>query len=120
MWVGRRWSVVAWVRAGTFDLLLPADAESAVTSRLALGPVDALKVAHHGSADDGLGALLARLRPAVAAIPVGRGNTYGHPASSTLAALRAVPNVLRTDLHGTVRLRVAGERITVERTGPRR
>ena len=90
-------------------MLLPADAESDVTGPLELPRVEALKVAHHGSADPGLPALLARTQPAFAAIEVGRGNTYGHPTPTTLAALRAaVPRVVRTDRDGTVRLRVRG------------
>jgi competence protein ComEC len=76
--------------------------------------VEAMKVSHHGSADPGLPAVLARLRPDVAAIEVGAGNDYGHPASSTLDALRAaVPRVYRTDRDGTVVLRVSGGRMTV-------
>ena len=55
-----------------------------------------------------------RLRPQVAAIEVGAGNDYGHPAPSTLAALRAVPHVYRTDRDGTVVLRVSGGRMRVE------
>jgi competence protein ComEC len=85
-------------------VLLPADAESDVLSRLDLAAVDVLKVSHHGSADAGLAQVLARVRPQVAVIPVGRGNPYGHPAPSTLRALRDVPAVLRTDRDGTVRL----------------
>ena len=50
------------------------------SARLDLGPVDVLKVSHHGSADPGLPALLQRLRPRLAAIEVGRHNVYGHPA----------------------------------------
>ncbi len=105
------------MRCGTFDLLLPADAESNVTAGLRLPRVEALKVAHHGSADTGLPALLERVRPSVAAIEVGRSNTYGHPAASTLAALRAVPEVVRTDRDGTVRLRVSGSAMRLEREG---
>jgi competence protein ComEC len=109
-------AVVALARLGTFDLLLTADAESDVTAALRLPPVDVLKVAHHGSADIGLPALLARLHPTVAAIEVGRHNDYGHPAASTIAALRAaVPTVVRTDLDGTVRLRVTGNTMRLER-----
>jgi competence protein ComEC len=109
-------AVVARAEAGAFSLLLTADAESDVTAPLNLQPVDALKVAHHGSADAGLPALLARLHPRVAAIEVGRRNTYGHPAPATLAALkRAVPTVVRTDRDGTVRLHVLGRRMWVER-----
>jgi competence protein ComEC len=84
--------------------LLTADAESDVLGRLPLRGVDVLKVSHHGSADPGLPALLARLHPRVAGIEVGARNTYGHPAPSTLAALAAVPVVVRTDRDGTVRL----------------
>ena len=109
-------AMVAHVALGEFDLLLPADAESNITGALELPDVEALKVAHHGSADEGLPAQLRRLRPEFAAIEVGKGNTYGHPRASTLAALRAVPTVTRTDRHGTIRLRVAGGRMRVERS----
>jgi competence protein ComEC len=108
---------VAHLAVGAFDLLLTADAESDVTGPLALPEVEALKVAHHGSADPGLPALLARLHARVAAIEVGRHNSYGHPAPSTLAALRSVPTVVRTDRDGTVRLRVRGDAMRVERGG---
>ncbi len=110
-----RRAIVALLRDGGFSMLLTADAESDVTAGLALGPVDVLKVAHHGSADPGLGALLGLLRPAVALIEVGRGNPYGHPAPATMRALRTVPEVLRTDRDGTVRLRVGRGSVTVER-----
>jgi competence protein ComEC len=108
-------AIVALVRVGDFDLFLSADAESNVTLPLSLPHVEAMKVAHHGSADSGLPALLERLQPQVAAIEVGRGNTYGHPTPSTLAALRVVPHVYRTDRDGTVRLRVHAGAMTVER-----
>ncbi len=99
-------ALVAHIRHGTFDLLLPADAESGVLARLDLPRVEALKVSHHGSEDAGLPAVLARLQPSVAAIEVGRGNSYGHPAPTTLRALEQVREVVRTDRDGTVRLHV--------------
>ncbi len=108
-------AIVALAEVPGFKLLLTADAESDVTGPLDLPPVDALKVAHHGSADPGLPALLARLHPRFAAIEVGRHNTYGHPAPSTLEALKAVPNVVRTDRDGTVRLHVLAGRMWFER-----
>ncbi len=107
--------VMRLATAGGISMLLSADAESNITGTLALEPVDVLKVAHHGSADPGLPALLARLRPKVAAIEVGRGNRYGHPTASTLAALKkTVPTVLRTDRDGTARLHSIGDRLWVE------
>ena len=96
-------AVVLRVSAGGTRVLLTADAESGVLVRAGAGPVDVLKVSHHGSADPGLSALLAGLRPRLAVIEVGRGNAYGHPTAETLGALRAagVPT-LRTDRDGTV------------------
>jgi competence protein ComEC len=85
------------------DVLLPADAESDVTGALPLPRVEVLKVAHHGSEDEGLRGLLERLRPAAAVIPVGAPNRYGHPHPATLAALRAGGSrVYRTDRDGDV------------------
>ena len=108
-------AVVAHVTAGAFDLLLPADAESDVTAALDLPPAEALKVAHHGSDDPGLPAMLERIAPRVAAVEVGEGNTYGHPTPATMRALGVVPEVVRTDRDGSVRLRVMGGRMTLER-----
>jgi len=106
-------ALVLHVREGAFDLLLPADAESSVTDSLELPAIEALKVAHHGSDDPGLPTLLARVRPRLAVIEVGEDNTYGHPTPGTLAALRTVPLVHRTDRDGTVRLTVAAGRMSV-------
>ena len=107
-------AVVALVESRGFRLLLTADAESPSLLPLRLPPVHAMKVPHHGSSDPGLPALLARLRPTIAAIEVGAGNRYGHPAPSTVAALaRAVPRVYRTDRDGTVSLELEHGRAVV-------
>jgi competence protein ComEC len=107
-------AVTAVVSEGSFDLFLAADAESPSLLGLPLRPVEAMKVSHHGSADPGLPELLRRLRPKVAAVEVGAHNSYGHPAPSTLAALRAaVPHVYRTDRDGTVTLTVDGSRLAL-------
>ncbi|UTI62408.1 ComEC/Rec2 family competence protein [Paraconexibacter antarcticus] len=109
-------AIVAEADAGGGRVLLTADAESDVLDRLDLGAVDILKVSHHGSADPGLPGLLERLQPVVAGIEVGAGNTYGHPAPATLAALRAVvPQTVRTDVDGTVRADLMDGRWTIAR-----
>ena len=100
---------------GDVDALLPADAESGVTLPLRPPPVEILKVAHHGSADDGLPRLLELVRPQVAVISCGAGNDYGHPTSSTVAALEGAPNLdlYRTDEDGRVTVETDGARISV-------
>jgi competence protein ComEC len=98
-------AVVAIVSCRGFDLLLSADAESDALLPLDLPDVDAIKVPHHGSADPGLPEVLERLRPEVAGIEVGAHNLYGHPAPSTLRALRrAGVRTYRTDRDGTISL----------------
>jgi competence protein ComEC len=108
-------AIVAEARVGRFRMLLTADAESDVLSALDLEPVDVLKVSHHGSADPGLGALLERLHPRLAAIEVGAHNSYGHPVAGTLQTLRAAgAAVYRTDRDGSVRLEEQGDRLMVK------
>ena len=99
---------------GKVDALLTADAESPVTLPLNPPHVEILKVAHHGSADDGLPRLLQLTKPVVAVISCGRNNDYGHPAPTTIAALTAAPgvDVFRTDLDGRVVVETDGERIS--------
>ena len=99
---------------GKVDALLTADAESPVILRLNPPQVEIMKVAHHGSADDGLARLLQLTRPSIAIISCGRHNDYGHPAPSTLATLSGAPHltVFRTDLDGRVVVESDGNRIS--------
>jgi competence protein ComEC len=108
-------AVVALASYGATDVLLTADAESDVTGRLRIPPVEVLKVAHHGSEDPGLPDLLHTLRPRIAVISVGQGNDYGHPRPETLAALRAFPGLqtLRTDENGRIVVESDGRSLTV-------
>jgi competence protein ComEC len=102
-------SVTLLVRVAGLTLLLLGDLEPPAQRALLrtpagvrLPPVDVLKVAHHGSAYQDP-ELLRRAAPRVALISAGRDNPYGHPAPSTLAALRARgAAVLRTDRDGAV------------------
>lgn len=100
-----------------FSMLLTADAEAEATP-IDPGPIDVLKVAHHGSADAGLGGLLDRAVPDLAVISVGAGNGYGHPTPETLATLREheVP-LLRTDAAGTVEIEVTADSWAVSTGG---
>jgi competence protein ComEC len=97
------------------DVFLPADAESNVTAALHLPEVEVLKVAHHGSEDEGIGSLLRRLDPELVVIEVGADNRFGHPHPSTLSALRSNgPRLLRTDIDGDVRIEPSGGGLSVE------
>lgn len=103
-------SVVLLVEYGGFQALFTGDAGFPAEAALlgSVGPVDLLKVGHHGSRGSTSGELLDSLRPLAAVISVGR-NDYGHPSPETLTRLerRRVP-VLRTDEDGTISVRTSG------------
>lgn len=102
-------SVVALFSWRRFRMLLTGDAE-AESVPLTPGPIDVLKVSHHGSEDDGLAGLLDRSAPGLAVISAGEGNPHGHPHPSVLRELDASRvAVRRTDISGTVSIVLGGE-----------
>jgi len=105
--------VVLRVTYGATRLLFQADAGLPVEARLAgrVGPVQVLKVGHHGSRTATSDTWLQELRPATAVISVGAHNNYGHPAPEVVARLAARGiRVLRTDRDGTITLDIDGQR----------
>ncbi|NEC01554.1 ComEC/Rec2 family competence protein [Streptomyces anulatus] len=110
-------SVTLRVRAaGGLTLLLLGDLEplaqrELLRGREASGPVDVLKVAHHGSAFQDAG-LLRSVRPRLALISCGADNPYGHPSARTVGALRAAgARVLRTDTDGSIAVAGTGKEL---------
>ncbi|GAA2248115.1 ComEC/Rec2 family competence protein [Streptomyces atrovirens] len=106
-------SVAMLVRTAGLRLLLLGDLEPPSQRALARSPaagrlagVDVLKVAHHGSAYQDPD-LIRRAAPRLALISTGEDNTYGHPAPSTVTALRTGgATVLRTDRDGALAVTV--------------
>lgn len=119
-------STVLLVRTSGVSLLLTGDvepeAQRALLVRARPGPVDVLKVAHHGSAHQSE-ELLADVRPRVAMVSAGEDNDYGHPSPDTLAVLRRAGAVVgRTDRDGTLVVAGDGRGIRLVKrpvTGPR-
>ncbi len=99
-------------RVGAFDkdMLITADApisaEKELVERAELKGIEYMIAGHHGSRTSSGGELLKAVSGKTAIISVGY-NTYGHPSEETLARLTAYGyNILRTDLNGTVEIRV--------------
>lgn len=118
-------SVVVSVRYGGVRFLLTGDAEAPeehwLAERARADPTvaaalqaDILKVAHHGSRTSTTPEFLALVRPRVAVMSVGAGNTYGHPSPEVVQRVRdAGAEVLRTDAEGAVVVRTDGRRVRV-------
>jgi competence protein ComEC len=77
-------------------------AQDAMTRVSRPGPVDVVKVSHHGSGDQSA-VLYDRLDAVVGLIGVGAGNDYGHPTDRLLGILAGVGSAAyRTDEQGMI------------------
>ena len=116
-------STVVLVSYGAVRFLLVGDAERGEESWLlardqAALRADVLKVGHHGSRTSSTDAFVRAVRPRVALVSVGQGNSYGHPSPGVMRALAlAGALVLRTDHAGTLVVRTDGARLSVEADG---
>ena len=70
-----------------------------------IGPCQVLKVAHHGSKSSSCQEFLEQVRPSLAIISSGLGNSYGHPHQEVLTRLgNNGAQILRTDHLGAIKL----------------
>ena len=100
-------SVVMEMFYDNFSVMFTGDID--ISSELAmiesgvLRSAQVLKVSHHGSKYGSSTEFLKVVKPSLAVISVGEGNTYGHPNGDTLIRLEQVgAKILRTDKVGTV------------------
>ena len=86
----------------------PASKEKKLAKRMDLSEIEALVVGHHGSKSSSCAEYLSEMAGGRAIISVGK-NNYGLPAEEVLERLRTfVYTVSRTDLDGSVEIRVNG------------
>lgn len=114
------WSAVLALAYDEVTFLFEGDAEKeaeeamTLSSSVQLPDADVLKVAHHGSSSSTTQAFLELVSPEIAIISVGAGNSYGHPAQTTLDRLAAAgAKVFRTDKHGTITVTTDGTTLEV-------
>ena len=115
-------SVVTRLTCGIHTMLFAADVERDGLSRMSRspshGPVEVLKVPHHGAVSSLNRDWLASLHPQYAVFSAGRHNPYRHPATAVLEVYGSEGSmVLRTDRDGGVWFtgRVSDETLHVHR-----
>jgi competence protein ComEC len=119
-------SCVLKVSAGGRAMLLTGDierlAETEIVKRDSADlPADALLVPHHGSRTSSSDAFLAAVHPAVAVVPVGYRNRFGHPNAEVMGRYAAMDTrIFRTDRDGAVTVRLAGPQVQIETERQRR
>lgn len=106
---------------GDFRMFAGGDIPTEVEDRLveqgkAKGPIDLLKVSHHGSSTSSGINFLKALRPTVSVIQTGE-NSYGHPRQEVLANLNQIGSrVLRNDHHGRIIYKTNGYDFNISTT----
>ncbi|MGL4373858.1 MAG: ComEC/Rec2 family competence protein, partial [Turicibacter sp.] len=94
-------SLVTLVENGNDKILLMGDAQKEVEATLNIGPVDLLKVGHHGSSTSSTESFIQQVSPKYAVITVGIDNPYGHPHAKPINVFRSLNIPLyRTDEQG--------------------
>jgi len=109
-------SIVLRLDYGQEKFLFTGDAEIEEENKiLALGEdvdADVIKVGHHGSKTSSGDEFLAAVTPEIAAISVGKNNSFKHPSLRTVARIeRTGARVYRTDEVGDIRLASDGSGI---------
>lgn len=112
------YSVVSLVSFGKFKALLTGDMTPEISDRLAtenaVGPVNYIKIPHHGSKNGVTLNLLKALMPKLAGISVGK-NLYGHPAPEILKMLTDEGiKFLRTDKVGDIEVTTDGNSFRIK------
>ena len=98
-------SIVIKMDFNNVSYLFTGDAEESVESSRKWPHIDVLKVGHHGSNTSSSKNFLEQIKPEVALISVGQGNTYGHPTQATLKRLSNIgAKIYRKDEKGTILL----------------
>ena len=100
-------SLVSRVDSAYGSVLIPGDCERQAEEAMLKGnrplKADVLQLAHHGSSTSNTEAFLKAVDPKWVVIPVGEGNSYGHPHDEILQRVEELGcKAYRTDWNGTV------------------
>ena len=101
------YSVGVIIRHGENGFIFTGDAEKSAEKEMIdsgkLVDIDVYKAGHHGSDTSSSEEFLKIIKPDIAVISCGEGNSYGHPCDITLENLsKYTDKVYRTDLSGTI------------------
>ncbi|HMM47580.1 MAG TPA: DNA internalization-related competence protein ComEC/Rec2 [Thiobacillaceae bacterium] len=84
-----------------------------------LAPVTVLFAGHHGSRTSSIPEFVAATQPRWVVFTLGYRNSYGHPHPAVMARFREIgAQVLRSDMHGLIRLDFAEDRVEASQYRP--
>lgn len=118
-------SIVAKLVYGKTSFLFMGDLEESAEKEMILHysnesesffTANVLKAGHHGSVTSSGEELLAKVKPSIVVIPVGKDNQFGHPSRRVLKRFeKQGTRIYRTDLDGELIISSDGEELIVEK-----
>lgn len=111
-------SVGIILKHGENSFCFTGDAEAAAEKTMVYSGVtenvDVFKMAHHGSDTSNSELFLSAVRPDIAVVSCGAGNSYNHPNDEAMERIQVyTDDIYRTDLDGTIVMESDGKEITV-------
>lgn len=110
-------SIVLKITFEKYIFLLMGDAEDEIENQIISENIHCnfLKVGHHGSNTSSSAEFIKKASPDFSIISVGKYNSYGHPAKSTLDTLNKYTkrHIFRTDVDGTIDVIVKNNKCTI-------
>ena len=116
---GNEISNVYQITFGDIKFLITGDLVKEIEGQILAEKIDVestvLKVAHHGSATSSSEEFLSAVKPKVAVICVGYGNSFGHPREEILNRLEKIhAKIFRTDIDGLIKFTTNGKNLIRE------
>lgn len=114
----KNYSIGIIMTNGDNSFIFTGDAEKLAEKEMIdsgrLKDIDVYKAGHHGSDTSSSEEFLEIIKPDIAVISCGEGNSYGHPCDITLENLsKYTDKVYRTDLSGSIVITSDGKELTV-------
>lgn len=114
-------SIVTYLNIHNKKFMFMGDAsinvEKKILEKYKVTNIDFLKVGHHGSDTSSSKEFINIVNPKYSIISVGKNNRYGHPKESVLKTIKN-SNIYRTDLNGTVMLKIKSNKFNIKTCSP--
>lgn len=114
-------SIVTYLNIHNKKFMFMGDAsinvEKKILEKYKVTNIDFLKVGHHGSDTSSSKEFINSVNPKYSIISVGKNNRYGHPKESVLKTIKN-SNIYRTDLNGTVMLKIKSNKFNIKTCSP--
>ena len=115
-------SNVIYLNYNNFQFLFMGDAgiekEKDILETYDLNNINFIKIGHHGSNTSSGKNFIKTINPKMCLISVGKDNKFGHPKESVLKTLNDYCQIYRTDINGSIEIKIKNDGYSIETCKP--